>query len=59
MTPFPLRYEGSGRWSIELRLESGIYKYALLVNGEDWTVPTGAPTLPDDLGGKVGLLTVR
>ena len=57
--PFPLRHEGSGRWSIELRLESGMYKYALLVDGEDWTVPTGAPTLPDDLGGKVGLFTVR
>ena len=58
-TPLPLRHEGSDRWSIELQLQPGTYKYALLVDGEHWTIPTGAPSLPDDFGGEVGLLIVR
>lgn len=58
-TPVPLRREGANRWSIELQVEPGMYKYALLVDGETWTVPAGVPTVPDDFGGKVGLLIVR
>lgn len=58
-TAFPLRREASGRWSIELQLEPGVYKYSLLVDGQLWTIPEGAPTLPDEFGGEVGLLIVR
>ena len=58
-TAFPLRREASGRWSIELQLEPGVYKYSLLVDDQLWTIPEGAPTLPDEFGGEVGLLIVR
>jgi hypothetical protein len=57
--PEALRQEGADRWAIDLRLTPGVYKFALLVNGEGWTVPEGVPTVPDDFGGEVGLLVIR
>jgi hypothetical protein len=46
-------------WSVDLRLASGLYQYQLVVDGETWTIPEGAPCVPDDFGGRLGLLVVR
>jgi hypothetical protein len=58
-TPEPLRARDDGRWDTVVRLAPGAYRFSLVVDGEQWTVPSGVPTLPDDFGGQVGLLVVR
>ena len=50
---------GGGRWEIELPLAPGSYRFALVADGERWIVPRGVPSMPDDFGGRVGLLIVR
>lgn len=57
--PEPLSREDSERWSIDLGLTSGVYKFALVIDGERWIIPDGVPTAPDDFGGEVGLLVIR
>jgi hypothetical protein len=47
-----------GQWSVELMLGQGIHRYALIVDGDRWTVPPGVLTEPDDFGGQVALLVV-
>jgi hypothetical protein len=56
--PIALRRDGD-RWRVELLLEPGIHRYSLVVDGQDWTVPDGVPTEPDDFGGEVALLVAR
>jgi hypothetical protein len=58
-TPVPMRAEGSGRWSAELPLSPGAWRFAIVVDGERWTVPQGVPRMSDDFGGEVGVLVVR
>jgi hypothetical protein len=53
-----LARHSDGRWITELQLEPGVYRYALLADGE-WTVPEGAVTVSDEFGGVVALLVVR
>ncbi len=57
--PLSLTRDASNRWSIDLRLAPGVYKYALVVDGETWTIPEDVASVPDDLGGRVGILVVR
>jgi len=56
-TPVSLLPDGERLWSIALPLAPGAYKYALVADGE-WVVPDGAATVPDDFGGRVGVLVV-
>jgi hypothetical protein len=58
-TPVPLRSLGSERWEAALALKPGTYHFALVVNGRDWVVPGGVATVPDELGGTVGVLSVQ
>lgn len=57
-TPVALVRRGRNEWVAELELAPGLHKYALLVNGTDWTTPAAAPTIDDGFGGKVALITV-
>lgn len=57
-TPAALARDGSGRWSVELALSPGVYRFALLVNGDRWTVPDDIAAVPDDFGGKAALLVI-
>jgi hypothetical protein len=57
--PELLDRRSGGRWSVDLTLQPGVYKFALILNGEEWTVPQGAPSVPDDFGGEVALLVVQ
>lgn len=54
----PLTARPDGRWETVVRLGPGAYRFALVVDGERWTVPAGVPSMPDDFGGSVGLLVV-
>ena len=56
--PVPLEKVAGDKWSIELDLEAGIYQYAIVVNGGEWTVPDGVPSEPDDFGGVVATLVI-
>jgi hypothetical protein len=54
----PLTARPDGRWEAVVRLAPGAYRFSLVVDGERWTVPSGVPSMPDDFGGRVGLLVV-
>jgi len=56
--PLPLERAGGDRWTAELMLEPGIFKYAIVIDGEEWTVPDGVTAEPDDFGGVVATLVV-
>ncbi len=53
-----LRPVGGDLWEGTLALARGLYHFNLLVDGRDWVVPTGVATVPDGLGGMVGVLLV-
>lgn len=56
--PIPMRRDGASRWVAELPLRPGVYRYALLVDGDRWAVPQGVATAADDFGGQAALLIV-
>jgi hypothetical protein len=58
-TPVPLEALGENAWFVDLPLAPGLYRYQLVVDGDTWTIPEGAAWVPDDFGGRVGLLVVR
>lgn len=57
-TPVALRRLDDGRWRADLALTQGAHRFSLVVDGRKWMVPPGVATLPDDMGGQVGLLIV-
>jgi len=57
--PVPLERAGRDTWSVVLRLVPGLHQYQLIVDGVTWTIPDGAPWVPDEFGGRVGLMVVR
>lgn len=57
-TPVPLLRGSDGMWTVELSLPPGLYKFSLVVDGEEWTIPAGVASVPDEFGGTVGLLAV-
>ena len=57
-TPVALHPLDHGRWRADLALSQGAHRFSLVVNGRKWVVPPGVATLPDDMGGQVGLLIV-
>ncbi len=57
-TPVELERLEDGRWRADLALSQGTHRFSLVVDGSKWVVPPGVATLPDDMGGKVGLLIV-
>jgi len=54
----PLTARRDGKWETVAQLGTGAYRFSLVVDGERWIVPSGVPSLPDDFGGRVGLLVV-
>jgi hypothetical protein len=59
-TPQPLRRvrPGGDTWEGALGLAPGTYRFNVVVDGASWTVPAGIATVPDGLGGIVGLLVI-
>lgn len=56
--PAELVAVGPGRWQAVLPLARGAFRFALVVNGERWIVPSGVPKMPDGFGGEVGVLVI-
>ncbi len=56
--PRALRPVGDDVWEGSLALRRGLYHFNLLVDGAEWVVPNGVATVPDGLGGMVGVLVV-
>lgn len=56
-----LRPIGGDLWEGAFVLAPGLYHFNLLVDGQNWVVPSGAATVPDESGGGgiVALLRVR
>ena len=57
-TPVALRHVDGERWQVDLALSQGAHRFSLVVDGHRWIVPRGVASLPDDLGGRVGLLLI-
>ncbi len=57
--PTPLSATRSNRWKTDLALSPGVYHFTLLVDGVAWTIPSGVPSVPDGLGGRVAVLVVN
>lgn len=58
-SPEPLAPAGRGRWTGLLPMSPGVYRFSLVIDGEEWWVPEGIPTVSDGFGGSVGLLVVK
>jgi len=54
----PMQHAADGTWILRLELPSGVHRFNLIVDGEEWIVPEGVPPLDDGYGGRVGLLIV-
>jgi hypothetical protein len=57
-TPTRLTQLGGSRWEAVLSLGSGAYRFSLILDGDEWIVPEGVPTLPDDFGSESGMLLI-
>ena len=57
-TPVALERVDASRWRATLALTQGAHRFSLVVDGRRWLVPPGVPSLPDDMGGRVGLLVI-
>ena len=56
--PTALDNARTDRWVVHLPLTPGVYHFTLLVDGNAWTIPSGVPSVPDGLGGRVAVLVV-
>jgi len=54
----PLDGTRPDRWVVRLPLRPGVYHFTLLVDGSAWTIPSGVPSVPDGMGGRVAVLVV-
>ena len=57
-TPVALERVDETRWRANLALSPGAHRFSLVVDGRRWIVPPGVASLPDDMGGRVGLLVI-
>jgi hypothetical protein len=57
--PLPLRRAGEGTWEITVRIDSGVHRVNVRLDGGPWIVPKGLRVEADDYGGSVGVLVVR
>lgn len=56
--PQPLSRAADGGWRLPAELEPGVYRFNLRVDGAEWVVPEGFPTVDDGFGGQVGILVI-
>lgn len=57
--PISLRDAGSGWWTTELPITTGIHEMNVRVNGGQWVVPPGLTQKRDEFGSSVGVLVIR
>jgi hypothetical protein len=56
--PVPLTRAPGGHWEVVLPLAPGARRFNVRVDGGPWTVPQGVPTVADDFGSVVGVLSI-
>lgn len=56
--PVPMVRGSDGRWVLPVALQPGVYRFNLIVNGEQWIVPEGVVAVDDGFGGVTGLLII-
>lgn len=56
--PTPLTSTRPDHWTLQVPLSPGVYHFSLMVDGNAWTIPSGVPSVPDGLGGRVAVLVV-
>jgi hypothetical protein len=56
--PTPLDTTRFDRWVVHLPLPPGVYHFTVLVDGSPWEIPSGVPSVPDGMGGRVAVLVV-
>ncbi|MBI4420103.1 MAG: hypothetical protein HY560_04690 [Gemmatimonadetes bacterium] len=56
--PVAMQRGPGGRWTLRVDLPSGVHRFSLVLNGEQWIVPDGVTAVDDGFGGKTGLLLV-
>lgn len=56
--PVVLTREGEGLWMLPTLLPSGPHRLMVRVDGGAWQPPANLPSLDDELGGRVGIITV-
>lgn len=54
----PLARIGEGIWEIQLKLEPGVHRLNIRIDGGRWLVPAGARPEQDEFGGVVGVVVV-
>ncbi len=54
----PLERNAAGEWHTTVNLRPGRYRFAYVVNHEQWRADTRAPSAPDDFGRPTSVLTV-
>jgi hypothetical protein len=57
-TPRPLVRVGRDGWEGWFALAPGLYQFALVVDGDRWTIPPRVARVGDGMGGEAGLLVV-
>ena len=57
--PISLRGAGSGWWTTELPITTGIHEINVRINGGQWVVPPGLTQKRDEFGSSVGVLVIR
>lgn len=48
----------AGRWTLVMDIPPGTHRVAIRIDGGEWLVPPNLPAVPDDFGGRVGLVTI-
>lgn len=49
---------GDKTWYVERPIATGLHRFAIRLDGGAWVAPSNVPSVEDDLGGTVGLITV-
>jgi len=57
--PIELRETETGRWEVTLRINPGVHRVNVRLNGGAWIVPRGLRPEEDDFGGTVGVLVLH
>ncbi len=56
--PVALTRLADGRWEVWLDAAPGLYRINLRLDDGPWLAPPGVPSVDDDFGGRVGLLSI-
>lgn len=56
--PVSLMAGGDGTWSLPTRVEPGLHRLLVRIDGGPWHPPANLPALDDEFGGRVGIVTI-